>query len=172
VNVQDIVQMVQKQSKPVTPADTRKLLADLRSEAETQITAILVGVMVHCRARDLAAELEVIMSDAEATAETQAARVERLEQAIEGADLSVRKAKADKIMLPSNAPQSETAQADQAIRKAERGLQTAQGNLKTAKNLADQRQRELENLRAIHRTLAGVGMPDVTPIQVLLDAVQ
>jgi hypothetical protein len=44
--------------------------------------------------------------------------------------------------------------------------------MNTAKSLAEQRQREMENLRAVHRALAAVGMPDVTPLRVLLDAVQ
>lgn len=170
MNAQDIVQKVQNGSAPMSATETRKILDAMRSEAETHLNAVLVGVLMHHKTHTLAEELEVVIGDAEATAETMVTRFNKLQQALEAADLAVRKAKADKIMLPGSAPRSDLAKSDQAIRKAERALQTAQNNLKTAKGIAEQRQRELDNLRTVHRALVAVGLPDLTPIRVLLDA--
>jgi hypothetical protein len=170
VNAQEIVQRLQNRNAPIDPTETRGILNAIRSEAEAQLNAVLVGVLMHHKAQALAAELEVIIGDAQATAETATARVDRLQQAVEGADLAVRRAKADRIMLPGTASQSELAQADQAIQRANHSLQTAQGNLQKAKTVAEQQQRELENLRAVHRALTSVGMPDPTPIRALMDA--
>ena len=105
-----------------------------------------------------------------ATAQTAAMRATKLEQELAAADLSVRKTKAAKIMLPSNATQAQIAQADRAIQDAQRVLQRAGNNLRAAKNVTAQRQREVEDLRTVHRSLSAVKMPDVTPIRVLLEA--
>jgi len=96
-------------------------------------------------------------------------RYNKLQKQIETADYAVRKAKADKIMLPSTASRSETDAADEAIRKAERSLQTARNNLQAAREAAQQRQRELKDLRAVHSALTAVTMPDISALRALLD---
>jgi hypothetical protein len=154
----------------MTPEETRKILSAMRSEAETYLHAVMVGVVMHHKAQAMAQELEVILADTEATAQTAGMRANKLQQDIDTADLAVRKAKASKIMLPSNASPAQHATADRAIQDAERALQRAQNNIRAAKNVAAQRQRELADLRAVHRSLSAVKLPDVTPIRVLLDA--
>jgi hypothetical protein len=170
MDVNEIVQSIQKGSARMTADETRKILAALRKEADTHLHAVMVGVVMHHKAQAMAQELEVILADAEATAQTATSRAAKLEQEIQAADLAVRKAKAAKIMLPSTAAPAQTAQADQAIQDAERALQRAHNNLQAARNVAGQRQREIEDLRAVHRSLSAVKLPDLTPIRVLLDA--
>ena len=172
MDVQEIVQSIQKGNTRMTPEETRKILSTIRSEADTYLHAVMVGVVMHHKAQTMAQELEVILADTEATAQTAAMRANKLQQDINTADLAVRKAKAAKIMLPSNASPAQHATADQAIQDAERALQRAQNNIRAAKNVAAQRQRELADLRAVHRSLSAVKLPDVTPIRVLLDAVR
>jgi DNA repair exonuclease SbcCD ATPase subunit len=172
LNAQEILQQVQTRTAPMSPAEVRKILDTIRSDAERQINAVLIGVMMHHRAHTLAQELEVAIGDAEATAQTMSNRFAKLQQQVDNADYAVRKTKADKIMLPSGASPSDLAQADQAIQAAERALLTAKNNLRAAKQTAEQRQRELEDLRAVHRSLSAVGMPDLAPIKELLDAVR
>ena len=169
MNVQDILQELQKRTTPISTAETRKILDGVRAEAETQLNAVMVGVLMHHKAQTMAKELEVTIADAEATAQTMNKRFSKLQQQVDDADFAVRKAKADKIMLPSDASQPDHAQADRAIRDAERALQTARSNLQSARTVAEQRQRELDDLKSVHRALAGVGLPDITPIRVLLD---
>lgn len=169
MNVQDILQDMQKRTAPISTAETRKILDGIRAEAETQLNAVMVGVLMHHKAQTMAKELEVAIADAEATAQTMNKRFSKLQQQVDDADLAVRKAKADKIMLPGTASQTDHTQADRAIHDAERALQSARSNLQTAKTVAEQRQRELDDLKSVHRALAGVGLPDVTPIRVLLD---
>jgi hypothetical protein len=164
--------MVQQGSTRMTPAETRKILSDLRSEAETYLHAVAVGVVMHHKAQELAQQLAITMQDIEATAKTAASRVNSLQQAIDEADLAVRQAKADKIMLPSSASAGQVAVADKAIRDAERALQQAQNNLRASKTVASQRQRELADLQAVHRSLSAVKQPDLTPLRILLDAVR
>jgi len=120
----------------------------------------------------VAAELAVTMQDIEASTKTAASRVNNLQQAIDQADLALRRAKADKIMLPGNASPGQVAVADKAIQDAERALQQAQGNLGAAKNRAAQQQRQLADLQAVHRSLSAVKQPDLTPLRILLDAVR
>jgi hypothetical protein len=170
MDVNEIVQSIQKGSARMTADETRKILAALRKEADTHLHAVMVGVVMHHKAQAMAQELEVILADAEATAQTATSRAAKLEQEIQAADLAVRKAKAAKIMLPSTAAPAQTAQADQAIQDAERALQRAHNNLQAARNVAGQRQREIEDLRVVHRSLSAVKLPDLTPIRVLLDA--
>lgn len=170
MDVNEIVQSIQKGGARMTTDETRKILAALRKEADTHLHAVMVGVVMHHKAQAMAQELEVILADAEATAQTATSRAAKLEQEIQAADLAVRKAKAAKIMLPSTAAPAQTAQADQAIQDAERVLQRAHNNLQAARNVAGQRQREIEDLRAVHRSLSAVKLPDLTPIRVLLDA--
>jgi hypothetical protein len=172
VDVNEIVQEIQKGATRITPAETRKILASIRQEADTHLHAVMVGVLMHHRAQAMAQELEVILADAEATAKTAAARAARLQQEIQAADLALRKAKAAKVMLPGTAPAAQVAQADQAIQEAERALARANNNLRAARNVTAQRQRELEDMRAVHRSLTAVQLPDLTPIRVLLDAVR
>ena len=172
MDVQDILQMVQQGNTRITPAETRQILSTLRSEAETYLHAVAVGVVMHNKAQQMAAELAVTMQDIEASTKTAASRVNSLQQAIDQADLAVRRAKADKIMLPGNASPGQIAVADKAIQDAERALQQAQGNLGAAKNQAAQQQRQLADLQAVHRSLSAVKQPDLTPLRVLLDAVR
>ena len=120
----------------------------------------------------MAQELQVIIDDAAATAQTTASRAAKLEQEIQAADLAVRRAKAAKVMLPGTATPAQIAQADRAIQDAERVLQRANNNRRAAQQITAQRQRELEDLRAVHRSLSAVQLPDLTPIRVLLDAVR
>jgi hypothetical protein len=156
----------------ITPAETRNILSTLRSESETYLHAVAVGVVMHHKAQQIAQELAVTMQDIEASARTAASRVNNLQQAIDQADLAVRRAKADKIMLPSTASPGQIAVADKAIQDAERALQQAQGNLAAAKNHAAQQQRQLADLQAVHRSLSAVKQPDLTPLRILLDAVR
>jgi hypothetical protein len=172
VDANEIVQLVQKGGTRMTADETRKILSAVRQEAETHLNAVMVGVVMHHKAQSLAQELEVILGDAEATAQTAASRATKLEQEIQVADLAVRKAKAAKVMLPGSATQAQIAQADRAIQDAERVLQRANNNLRAAHTVTAQRQREVEDLRAIHRSLAAVKLPDLAPIRVLLDAVR
>ena len=172
MDVQEIVQTIQKGNTRMTPAETRRILSTIRSEADTYLHAVMVGVVMHDRAQAMAQELEVIMGDAEATAQTAASRAAKLEQEIQAADLAVRKAKAAKVMLPGTASNAQVAQADKAIADAERVLQRAHNNLRAAQNVTAQHQRELEDMRAVHRSLSAVKLPDLTPIRVLLDAVR
>lgn len=172
MDVQEILQMVQQGNTRITPAETRKILSTLRSESETYLHAVAVGVVMHHKAQELAQELAVKMQDIEASAKSAASRVNNLQQAIEQADLAVRRAKADKIMLPGTASPGQVAVADKAIQDAERALQQAQSNLQASKNLAAQQQRQLSDLQAVHRSLSAVKMPDLTPIRILLDAVR
>ena len=132
MEVNEIVQSIQRGSTRMTPAETHKILAAIRQEADTHLHAVMVGVVMHHKAQTMAQELEVILGDAEATAQTAASRSTRLEQEIQTADLAVRKTKADKIMLPGTASQAQTAQADRAIQDAERVLQRANNNLRAA----------------------------------------
>jgi hypothetical protein len=164
--------MVQQGNTRITPEETRKILSTLRSEAETFLHAVAVGVVMHDKAQQMAQELAVTMQDIEASAKTAASRVNNLQQAIDQADLGLRRAKADKIMLPSSASPGQIAVADKAIHDAERALQQAQNNLGAAKNRAAQQQRQLADLQAIHRSLSAVKQPDLTPLRVLLDAVR
>jgi citrate lyase beta subunit len=164
--------MVQQGSTRITPAETRKILSTLRSESETYLHAVAVGVVMHHKAQELAQELAVKMQDIEASAKTAASRVNNLQQAIDQADLAVRRAKADKIMLPSTASPGQIAVADKAIHDAERALQQAQGNLQASKTRAAQQQRQVADLQAILRSLSAVKQPDLTPIRILLDAVR
>ena len=170
MDVNEIVQSIQRGGARMTPDETRKILSAIRQEADTHLHAVMVGVVMHHKAQTMAQELEVLMGDAEATAQTAASRAAKLEQEIQAADLAVRKAKADKIMLPGTATQAQVAQADKAIQDAERVLQRANNNRRAARNVAAQRTRELEDLRAVHRSLSAVKLPDLTPIRVLLDA--
>ena len=172
MDVNEIVQSIQKGGARMTPDETRKILAAIRQEADTHLHAVMVGVVMHHKAQAMAQELEVIVSDAEATAQTAAGRAAKLEQEIQAADLAVRKAKAAKIMLPSTATPAQIAQADQAIQDAERVLQRANNNLRAAQNVATQRRREIEDLRTVHRSLSAVQLPDLALIRVLLDSVR
>ena len=172
MDVQEILQMVQQGGARITPAETRKILSTLRTESETYLHAVAVGVVMHHKAQAMAQELAVRMQDIEVSARTAASRVNNLQQAIDEADLAVRKAKADKIMLPGTASPGQVAVADKAIRDAERALQQAQGNLQTSKARAAQQQRQLADLQAIHRSLSAVKQPDLTPLRILLDAVR
>jgi len=169
MNAQDIVQQIQRRSTPLSPTDVRQIMDGIRSDAEKRLTAILTGVLMYHTAHTLAAELDVAIGDAEATAQTTVQRYNKLQKQIETADYAVRKAKADKIMLPSTASRSETDAADEAIRKAERSLQTARNNLQAAREAAQQRQRELKDLRAVHSALTAVTMPDISALRALLD---
>jgi hypothetical protein len=172
MDANEIVQLVQKGATRMTAEETRKILSAIRSEAESHLHAVMVGVVMHHKAQDIAQELQVLMDDAEATAQTTASRAAKLEQEIQAADLAVRRAKAAKIMLPSTATPAQIAQADQAIQDAERVLQRTNNNRRAAQQITAQRQRELEDLRAVHRSLSAVKLPDLTPIRVLLDAVR
>ena len=172
MDVNAIVQSIQKGNTHMTPDETRKILSAIRQEAETHLHAVMVGVVMHDKAQTMAQELEVMIGDAEATAQTASSRGAKLEQEIGAADLSLRRAKAAKIMQPSTASQAQIAQADKGIADAQRVLQRATNNLRAAKNVAVQRTRELEDLRAVHRSLSAVTLPDLTPIRVLLDAVR
>ena len=172
MDVQDILQMVQQGNTRITPAETRQILSTLRSEAETYLHAVAVGVVMHNKAQQMAAELAVTMQDIEASARTAAARVNNLQQAIDEADLAVRRAKADKIMLPGTASPGQVAVADKAIQDAERALAQAQNNLRASKSRAAQQQRQVADLQAIHRSLSAVKQPDLTPLRVLLDAIR
>jgi len=172
VDVQEILQMVQQGNTRITPAETRQILSTLRSESETYLHAVAVGVVMHHKAQQIAQELAVKMQDLEASYKTAASRVNNLQQAIDQADLALRRAKADKIMLPGNASPGQVAVADKAILDAERALQQAQSNVQASKNLAAQQQRQLADLQAVHRSLSAVKQPDLTPIRVLLDAVR
>lgn len=172
MDVNEILQMVQQGNTRITPEETRKILSTLRSEAETYLHAVAVGVVMHHKAQEMAQELAVKVQDMEASAKTAAARVNSLQQAIDQADLAVRRAKADKIMLPSTASPGQIAVADKAIQDAERALQQAQGNLQASKNLAAQQQRQVADLQAVHRSLSAVKQPDLTPLRILLDAVR
>jgi hypothetical protein len=172
VDVKEILQMIQQGNTRVTPAETRKILSTLRAETETYLHAVAVGVVMHHKAQELAQELAVTMQDIEANAKTAAMRVNTLQQAIDQADLALRRAKADKIMLPSTASPGQIAVADKEIRDAERALQQAQSNLSASKNVATQRQRQLADLQAVHRSLSAVKQPDLTPLRVLLDAIR
>jgi len=176
MNAQDIVQQIQRRSTPLSPTDVRQIMDGIRSDAEKRLTAILTGVLMYHTAHTLAAELDVAIGDAEATAQTTVQRYNKLQKQIETADYAVRKAKADKIMLPSTASRSESTAsrseidaADEAIRKAERSLQTARNNLQAAREAAQQRQRELKDLRAVHSALTAVTMPDISALRALLD---
>lgn len=171
VKVQEILDRVNKQNAPMSAADVRKIVDALRSEAQAELNAVLVGALTHYRARALAEELRVTMEDAEATAETMTLRVNRLQQQIEAADFALRRAKADKIMLPATAAQPAVTKADQAIAEAERALRTAESNLQAAKNIAAERHRELNDLRGVYRALMAINMPDLAPLRALLDAV-
>jgi hypothetical protein len=75
-------------------------------------------------------------------------------------------------MLPGTASPGQVAVADKAIRDAERALQQAQNNLRAAKERAAQEQRQLADLRAVHRSLSAVKQPDLTPLRILLDTVR
>jgi hypothetical protein len=164
--------MVQQGNTRITPAETRKILSTLRSEAETYLHAVAVGVVMHHKAQEMAQELAVKMQDIEASAKTAASRVNNLQQAIDEADLAVRRAKADKIMLPSTASPGQVAVADKKIHDAEQALQQAQSNLSASKARAAQQQRQVADLQAVHRSLSAVKQPDLTPIRILLDAVR
>jgi citrate lyase beta subunit len=163
--------MVQGNTR-ITPAETRRILSTLRSESETYLHAVAVGVVMHHKAQEIAQELAVTMQDIEASAKTAASRVNNLQQAIDQADLTVRRAKADKIMLPGTASPGQIAVADKAIQDAERALQQAQGNLAASKNHAAQQQQQLADLQAVHRSLSAVKQPDLTPLRILLNAVR
>jgi len=76
------------------------------------------------------------------------------------------------LIIEYHKKRAQIAQADRAIQDAERVLQRANNNLRAAHTVTAQRQREVEDLRAIHRSLAAVKLPDLTPIRVLLDAVR
>lgn len=169
MKAQDLVQLVQNRSTAMAPSDVRKILDSLRGDAEQRLTAVLTGLLMYHSAHQLADELEVAIGDAEATAQTMVKRYNKLQQQIDSEDYAVRKAKADRIMLPSNAAQPEIAKADDAIRQAERGLRTAKNNLTASKQTAQQRQRELKDLRAVHKALAAVTMPDLAALRPLLD---
>ena len=112
MDVQQILQMVQKSNTRITPDETRKILSTLRSESETYLHAVAVGVVMHHKAQQVAQELSVKMQDIEASYKTAASRVNNLQQAIDQADLALRRAKADKIMLPGNASPSSTEHGD------------------------------------------------------------
>jgi citrate lyase beta subunit len=127
---------------------------------------------MHHKAQEMAQALAVEMQDIEASARTAAARVNNLQQAIDEADLAVRQAKADKIMLPGTASPGQVAVADKAIQDAERALQQAQNNLQASKSRAAQQQRQVADLQAIHRSLSAVKQPDLTPLRILLNAVR
>ena len=172
MDVQEIVQKIQERDVPVSPTETNKILDSLRSEAEANLRAVAVGVLMHYEAHALAKALEVTIGGAETTAETASMRFNKMQRQLSEADYAVRKAKADKIMLPSNVSASELAKANQTIRETEHALKAAESNLQTAKKLAVQRHQELDDLRAVHRALMTVKMPDVTPLRVLLDAVK
>jgi chromosome segregation ATPase len=169
VNVKQIVEAVQ-QGKQMTQAETLQILQDIRSDADRRLHAVMVGVMAHHEANAMAQELAVIIADLEASNQTSAQRASSLEREVEDADLALRQAKAAKIMLPGTASPAEINQADQAIQQAERDLQKARRNLQAGKQVAVKRQRELDDLRAVHRALASVKMPDVTPIRTLIQA--
>ena len=170
MDVQEILQMVQQGNARITPAETRKILSTLRAESETYLHAVAVGVVMHHKAQEMAQELAVKMQDLEAGARTASSQVNNLQQAIDQADLGLRRAKADKIMLPGNASPGQVAVADKAIHDAERALQQAQNNLQASKNRAAVQQRQLADLQAVHRSLSAVKQPDLTPIRILLDA--
>ena len=146
MNVQQIVEAVQ-QGKQMTQAETLQILQNIRSDADRRLHAVMVGVLAHHEANAMAQELAAII-----------------------ADLALRQAKAAKIMLPGTASPAEINQADQAIQQAERNLQKARRNLQAGKQVAVKRQRELDDLRAVHRALASVKMPDVSPIRTLIQA--
>ena len=169
MNAQDLVQMVQNRSTPMNATEVRKILDSIRGDAEKRLTAVLTGLLMYHMAHQLADDLEVAIGDAEATAQTMVQRYNKLQQQIDSADYAVRKAKADRIMLPSNAAQSDISEAEEAIRQSERGLRTARNNLQASKQTAQQRQRELKDLRAVHKSLAAVTMPDLSPQRPLLD---
>ena len=171
MNAQEIIQKIRDHGKPLDAKETRKILDAIQSEARSELDAVLAGVLMHQKARALAEEIEATMDGAEATAKTAAIRFNELHQAVEKADLALRQAKADKIMLPRSTPEAELAKADRRIQKAERALQTANSNLRAAQTFAEVRQRELDGLRAMHRALEEVTMPDLTPLRALLDAV-
>jgi hypothetical protein len=164
--------MVQQGNTRITPAETRKILSTLRSEAETYLHAVAVGVVMHHKAQEMAQALAVDMQDIEASARTAAARVNSLQQAIDEADLAVRRAKADKIMLPNTASPGQIAVADKTIQDAERALQQAQNNLRVSKSRAAQQQRQVADLQAVHRSLSAVKQPDLSPLRILLDAIR
>jgi len=164
--------MVQQGNTRITPAETRKILSTLRSESETYLHAVAVGVVMYNKAQQIAQELAVTMQDIEASAKTAASRVNSLQQAIDDADLAVRQAKANKILLPGTASAGQIAVADKNIHDAERALQQAQNNLGAAKNRATQQQRQVADLQAVHRSLSAVKQPDLTPLRILLDAVR
>ena len=172
VDAQEIVQQIQARESAMSAADARKIVVSLRAEAEQSLTEILAGVLLYHKAQALAQELEVLIGGAETTAETATRRYNKLQQESGAADYAVRKAKADKIMLPGNAPKPDVTAADRAIREAERALKATQGNLQAAKKMAVKRHRELDDLRATHRALAEIRLPDLTPLRVLLDALQ
>ena len=172
MDVQEILQMVQQGNTRITPDETRKILSALRSESETYLHAVAVGVVMHDKAQRMAQELAVTMQDIEAGYKTAASQVNNLQQAIDQADLAVRRAKADKIMLPGTASPGQIAVADKAIQDAERALQQAQNNVGAAKNRAAAQQRQLADLQAVHRSLSAVKQPDLTPLRVLLNAVR
>ena len=172
MDVQEILQMVQQGNTRITPAETRKILSALRQESETYLHNVAVGVVMHQRAQAIAQELATTMRDVETSAQTAAGRVNKFQQDLDAADLAVRKAKADKIMLPSSASAGQHAVADKAIQDAERALQQAQNNLSASKTRAVQQQRQVADLQAIHRSLSAVKLPDLTPIRILLDAVR
>jgi hypothetical protein len=164
--------MVQQGNAQITPAETRNILSTLRQESETYLHNVAVGVVMHHKAQTMAQELAATMRDVEASAKTAAARVNKFQQDLDAADLALRKAKADKIMLPSSASAGQLAVADKAIQDAETALQRINNNARAAKNVAAQRQRELQALQAVHRSLTAVKQPDLTPLRVLFDAVK
>jgi len=172
MDAQEIVQMIRSQSRPLSPAETRNILEGIRADVQADLNATLVGALTYYRAHTLLRELEAAIDGAQMTARTAAVRFNELHHAVSAADLALRQAKANKIMLPGSAPSSALSAADRAIQEAERTLREAESNLRTAKGMAETRQRELDNMRAMQRALAAVKLPDMTALRVLLDAVE
>jgi hypothetical protein len=172
MNAREIVQKIRNQSKPLSPAETRNIMEGIRADVQADLNATLVGALTYYRAHTLSRELEKEIDGAQMTTRTAAVRFNELHQAVSAADLALRQAKADRIMLPGSAPPSDLAAADRAIQEAGRALRKAEGNLRTAKGMAEKRQRELDNMRAMHRALSAIKLPDMTALRVLLDAVE
>ena len=172
MNAQEIVQLIRNHSKPLSPAETQNILEGIRADVQADLNATLVGALTYYRAHTLSRKLEMAIDGAQMTTRTAAVRFNELHQAVNAADLSLRQAKANKIMLPGSAPPSDLTAADRAIQEAERALRQAESNLRTAKGMAGKRQRELDNMRAMHRALGAVKLPDMTALRVLLDAVE